>query len=180
MAPQKRKRQQVVDSPLDEIRSKKPKLSSTYSRLSKRREARADNHLHAQISSEDPTPSVLPKPLRSGKRKTQAEDHLRDQIPNKKPKSTETDCRPSNFPPEFYDSLSKIWLTRRALRELDRRNEHLPPPKPKPRPWESRAAKLAALARLGVPDLAVFATAGGPDLSDLQGVCLLSIFTIIS
>ncbi|KAB5572263.1 hypothetical protein GE09DRAFT_662570 [Coniochaeta sp. 2T2.1] len=27
-----------------------------------------------------------------------------------------------NFPPEFWDGLSKVPLTRRALRELDRRN----------------------------------------------------------
>lgn len=26
-------------------------------------------------------------------------------------------------PPEFWDALSKVWLTRRALRELDRRNQ---------------------------------------------------------
>lgn len=33
-------------------------------------------------------------------------------------------------PPNFWDSLSKIWLTERALRELDRRNAPPSPPHP--------------------------------------------------
>ncbi|KAG8418638.1 hypothetical protein J3459_012159 [Metarhizium acridum] len=138
----KRKRQQVVDSPLDEIPSNKTKPSSICSKLSstQRREARAD-------------------------------DPAQDQILPKEPKSSGTVHRTSNFPPEFYDDLPKIWLTSRALRELDRRNEQLPSPKPRARFVTSRAAKVAALARCGFPDLAlaVFATAGGPDLSDLRG-----------
>lgn len=35
----------------------------------------------------------------------------------------------SNFPPAFWDSLSKFWLTPRALRELDRRNSTRRPTK---------------------------------------------------
>ncbi|KAI1276827.1 hypothetical protein F5Y07DRAFT_122568 [Xylaria sp. FL0933] len=66
-----------------------------------------------------------------------------------------------------HDNSSKAWLTRDVLRELDRRNkisslrsQH------KLRP---RGAKLAALKRLGIPDIAVFAAAGGPDLTSLRG-----------
>ncbi|KAI0398937.1 hypothetical protein F4802DRAFT_611271 [Xylaria palmicola] len=51
---------------------------------------------------------------------------------------------PSNFSPDFWDNLSKIWLTPRALRELDRRNRIR-------------------------PDLARFARHGGPDLQHLRG-----------
>jgi hypothetical protein len=62
------------------------------------------------------------------------------------------------YPPEFYDRLSKIWLTSGALRELNRRNRilHL----------------LASLPRPSAPpkDLARFARRGGPDLSNLRGV----------
>ncbi|TRX95447.1 hypothetical protein FHL15_003778 [Xylaria flabelliformis] len=57
----------------------------------------------------------------------QADDVLREHHPSKKAKSSHQDQyqhqhKPSNFPPEAYDRLSKIWLAPRALRELDRRN----------------------------------------------------------
>lgn len=42
-----------------------------------------------------------------------------------------------NHPPAFWDSLSKVFLTRRALRELDRRNSIRPPPPSKPGSWLS-------------------------------------------
>ncbi|PON29645.1 hypothetical protein TGAM01_v201894 [Trichoderma gamsii] len=104
-----------------------------------------------------------------GKRR-RAEESLPDRISNRS-KSTGTARMPTNFPPEFYDSLSKIWLTPRALRELDRRNEKLPPSHSKPAAdfVKPRGAKLAALARLGVSKPAQFAASGGPDLSDLKG-----------
>ncbi|PTB45276.1 hypothetical protein M441DRAFT_158915 [Trichoderma asperellum CBS 433.97] len=106
----------------------------------------------------------------SKRKRPRADEPLPDHI-SKSSKSSGAVHRPSNFPPEFYDSLSKIWLTARALRELDRRNENLPQPKTKPAAGfvKPRAAKLAALAKLGTKELAQFATAGGPDLSDLKG-----------
>ncbi|KAK3337579.1 hypothetical protein B0T19DRAFT_455443 [Cercophora scortea] len=57
---------------------------------------------------------------------------------------------------EFWDNLSKVWLTPRALRELDRRNDAQPTSKP-PTP--------AVYTR----DLAQFARHGGPDLRHLRG-----------
>ncbi|KAF2786423.1 hypothetical protein K505DRAFT_354483 [Melanomma pulvis-pyrius CBS 109.77] len=73
----------------------------------------------------------------------------------------------SQPPPEFWDNLSKIWLTKRALRELDRRN--------------IQAARSLPRARASVPDtrnfiaesrnsksIKLFASRGGPDLSDLR------------
>jgi hypothetical protein len=51
-----------------------------------------------------------------------SQDDLPSQ-PSKKLKSIREHHSAPNFPPEFYDSLSKVWLTPRALRELDRRNQ---------------------------------------------------------
>ncbi|KAG8410641.1 hypothetical protein J3459_017023 [Metarhizium acridum] len=56
----------------------------------------------------------------------------------------------SNFSPEFWDNLSKVLLTPRALRELDRRNNAQPLPTfsvPQLYP-----ARLARFARHGGPD----------------------------
>lgn len=58
---------------------------------------------------------------------------------------------------EFWDNLSKVWLTRHALREVDRRNSAQP------------AAKSPAPA-VHTTDLARFARHGGPGLDHLRGV----------
>ncbi|KAK3304692.1 uncharacterized protein B0T15DRAFT_250724 [Chaetomium strumarium] len=76
--------------------------------------------------------------------------------PNKRIKSEGKHYEPSNFPPEFWDNLSKVPLTRRALRELDRRNSARPAPGP-----AAPAVYTAHLAR--------FARHGGPDLRHLRG-----------
>ena len=64
----------------------------------------------------------------------------------------------------FYDSLSKIYLTRRALKEHDRRESH--------RAEIQRPAQ--PLRQSGIPTDAKaikrFARHGGPDLRDLRGV----------
>lgn len=75
-------------------------------------------------------------------------------------------------PPAYWDNLSKIWLTRSALRELDRRN------------GQKLASRQSASNQLTqspseflyfcepatVKAMKRFARAGGPDLSDLTGV----------
>lgn len=73
------------------------------------------------------------------------------------------------YPPEFWDRLSNIWLTHRALEELDRRTSlrrPSPPPPPVPGLRELARNTAAATAR----DLARFARHGGPGLSNLRGV----------
>ncbi|KAF2182612.1 hypothetical protein K469DRAFT_585737 [Zopfia rhizophila CBS 207.26] len=93
-------------------------------------------------------------------------------------------------PAAFWDNLSKIWLTKRALRELDRRNTQPAPNPPHSsyrrlhRPVTRRA--LAELKKSWHPiqpatdflshctskrleDIKLFARHGGPDLSDLKG-----------
>lgn len=78
-------------------------------------------------------------------------------MPNRKRSSPPPTKRiKSNFPPQFWDRLSKVWLTPRALREKDRRNGVRPP-----------ATVLAASV---VPTTLVrFARHGGPDLGHLRG-----------
>ncbi|KAI1439193.1 hypothetical protein GGR50DRAFT_7190 [Xylaria sp. CBS 124048] len=87
------------------------------------------------------------------------------------------------YPPAFWDGLSKIPLTRSALRELERRTKRIshshsrshshPHPHPHPHPHQQpqprlsrqlitrRATQFAGIRR--------FARHGGPDLSDLRG-----------
>ncbi|VUC36981.1 unnamed protein product [Clonostachys rosea] len=61
-----------------------------------------------------------------------------------------------HFPPAYWDDLSTLWVTPRALRELNRRNKANPPPEQK---------------TTGVlhQNIAGFARHGGPDLTDIRG-----------
>jgi len=72
----------------------------------------------------------------------------------------------------YWDSLSKLWLTRRALDELDRRNSQRASPV---RPTAARGLDLGnksvQLKNLSKP-LKRFARHGGPDLRNLVGVSL--------
>ncbi|KAF2763027.1 hypothetical protein EJ05DRAFT_481878 [Pseudovirgaria hyperparasitica] len=96
---------------------------------------------------------------------------------------------PSLPPPAFWDDLSKIWLTKRALRELDRRNIQAAPSLPRsPQRRDRRpvASKFVAGQNRNCPathyaahyirlckpetlkDIKLFARNGGPDLSDVR------------
>lgn len=69
----------------------------------------------------------------------------------------------------FYDSLSKLSLTRRALRELNRRNQKTRlAPTVAPVRWPDRNKRVTTLN--SSPELRRFARHGGPDLRDLRGV----------
>ena len=94
------------------------------------------------------------------------------------------------FPPAFWDNLSKIDLTKRALEELDRRNTeaaqksgpaHLRLRRPITRLGRTRLKKssqylIPAADYLGncstrsLKSIKQSARHGGPDLSDLKGV----------
>ncbi|CRG82659.1 hypothetical protein PISL3812_00003 [Talaromyces islandicus] len=68
----------------------------------------------------------------------------------------------SQLPAAFWDNLSKVWLTRNALQELDRRNSQASVRKP------IRSVKPVTCNELqSVPRR--FSRQGGPDLSDLRG-----------
>ncbi|KAJ2979093.1 hypothetical protein NUW58_g7294 [Xylaria curta] len=71
-------------------------------------------------------------------------------------KVSDSNLEPDNFPPEFYNNLDKIFLTKRALQELDRRNSLSP-------------AKRKKTYSEPLPSLARFARQGGPDITDLRG-----------
>jgi hypothetical protein len=104
--------------------------------------------------------------------------------------------RGSQPPAAFWDNLSKIWLTRRALKEFDRRNTQ-PTPRPDPLPyprsrrpvtrhtvadwkeeeenWEPTKPATDVLPRCSttcLQEIKLLARHGGPDLSDLRGVCI--------
>jgi hypothetical protein len=88
-------------------------------------------------------------------------------------------------PPGYWERLSKVWLTRRALRELNRRNRNRNTPQPSSpqsqahrpitRAFEAERKKPAEFLRHCPPkrlkDIKRFARRGGPDLSHLIGAC---------
>ena len=99
----------------------------------------------------------------------------------------------SRPPPAFWDNLSKIWLTKRALQELDRRNsqatlssfplscqQHRPITrralaewKDRPENWQPTDPAPAFLAHCSPRCLASIrqlARHGGPELQNLRGV----------
>ena len=74
----------------------------------------------------------------------------------------------------YWDSLSKLWLTRRALDELNRRNRQRASPV---RIAIARNLDLGdepTLSKNLLKNLKSFARHGGPDLRDLRGVSLSS------
>ncbi|KAK5656498.1 hypothetical protein OQA88_4475 [Cercophora sp. LCS_1] len=90
------------------------------------------------------------------RKRPRADDLPQEHRPGKKIRSEDGLKKSSNFSPEFWDNLSKVLLTPRALRELDRRNNAQPITKP-PSP------------AVYIKDLARFARCGGPDLRHLRG-----------
>ena len=91
----------------------------------------------------------------------------------------------------FWDNLSEIWLTKRALRELDRRNFRaaLRARWPLTRNFLAESERSCETAQYTtdflrhylrrcephvLEDIKLFARHGGPDLSDLRNVCTAS------
>lgn len=72
----------------------------------------------------------------------------------------------------YWDSLSRLWLTRQALDELDRRNRQRT--SPVRRATTCRQDLVGVKGQLGNPSkrLLHFARHGGPDIRDLIGVSL--------
>lgn len=93
--------------------------------------------------SVDREPAVLPSPLPPAKRRKQ-DNQQRHRTPR-----------------SFWDNLSRQWLTRRALRELDQRTVW--PVAPLPPHWSGKE-------KIARAQLKRFARHGGPDLGDLRGV----------
>ncbi|KAL1952989.1 hypothetical protein VTO42DRAFT_3785 [Malbranchea cinnamomea] len=77
-------------------------------------------------------------------------------------------------PPAYWDNLSKIWLTKGALREFDQRNSYLTPSQKYPKPVSRRPRLQFARDPLHgcspecLKQIKRFSRLGGPDLSDLR------------
>lgn len=72
-----------------------------------------------------------------------------------------------------YTRLSRLYLTKRALRDYDRHlSRHSCPTPPPPEPPEPRALdkQFPTLEEIGI-DPVHHIESGGPDLRDLRGVC---------
>ena len=104
------------------------------------------------------------------------------QPPSKKQKLGSTTSG-SPAPAEFWDNLSTVWLTRSALRELDRRNaqSYHPPVTRRAaaqstktrQPLQPASQFLSSCDSSCLKDIRVFSRQGGPDLSGLRGVCIV-------
>lgn len=75
----------------------------------------------------------------------------------------------------FWDTLSKVWLTPRALREFDRRNTAQSLEQKYISDWEPWSRKrsfvdISGLSAVALKELKRFARRGGPDLVDVRGV----------
>ena len=127
-------------------------------------EKRQDSHTSLPMPASD---SNLPSG-RKRRRQASADQPLVDtQLPPwkraKKPFRSQREAETA-----FWDSLSKLWLTRRALREFNRRND--------------AAAKAGhyQLDNTRAPSIKRFARHGGPDLGDLRGVWMMYIEELLN
>jgi hypothetical protein len=128
----------------------------------------------------------------ANQRKRQRTEH--PQLHSKRQKLSHQSASHSSS--DFWDDLSKIWLTKYALRELDRRNAKLPQQslhqqrlhRPVTRKFLAELKKphkstqsasnfLRSCTAKTLKDIWVFARHGGPDLSDLRGVSILGHLT---
>ena len=72
------------------------------------------------------------------------------------------DQQQNQTPSSFWDNLSRQWLTRRSLREFDRRTEWPATPLPLEQTGKGKVIELQQLKR--------FARYGGPSLDHLRAV----------
>ncbi|KAL2820253.1 hypothetical protein BDW59DRAFT_174586 [Aspergillus cavernicola] len=75
---------------------------------------------------------------------------------------------PVQKPPAYWDNLSRVWLTRGALRELQRRIGR-PQGQTSQRPFQSTAALLKHYSPDRLQEITRLSRRGGLDLSDLRG-----------
>ncbi|KAF2453108.1 hypothetical protein BDY21DRAFT_388310 [Lineolata rhizophorae] len=100
--------------------------------------------------------------------------HADESPPAPQPNSPES-CQPGSptfyAPKVFWDGLSKIWFTKSALRELDRRNRRLPPCQPRPQPTQAKPATefICDCSPRTLQEIRLSSMHGGPDLRNLRG-----------
>lgn len=133
------------------------------------------------------------------RQQSEAELSQDDPLTSKRFKSTR-EHRSSELPPTaFWDGLSKIWLTRSALKELGRRNAHStfnqscgqsnvkrPLTRSAVRDSKRRAQSLVPVSdylskahQADIARLKAFARHGGPHLADMRGVCIIFCHQLI-
>ena len=120
-------------------------------------------------SLNDPSPSAY--------RKRKRDSGLPEKGGNKRPKGPQVsrwNSTATHHSPGFWDTLSHIFLTRRAVQEFDRRNALAGTSADKTLCRSSRFPGKRCIEgstlRKASPALKRFARTGGPDLSDIQGV----------
>lgn len=110
----------------------------------------------------DPMPSAKISVPHNRKRKLSEAEPETDFTPQPTAKRQKLeDHRRHRTPSSFWDNLSRQWLTRRTLREFDRRTVWSTVPTPPHRTGKENV-NLAKLKR--------FARHGGPSLGDIRGV----------
>jgi hypothetical protein len=135
------------------------------------------------------------------KRQREALSFQRDETPRPEPKRHKQlpahQLDASQPPPRFWNNLSKIWLTKGALRELDRRNAlrtatsrtHQQAQRPLTRAFRAELEAnypsvqpaddfIAHCTPTRLRDIKLFARRDRPDLSDLRGVCGVEILPL--
>ena len=79
----------------------------------------------------------------------------------------------------YWNTLSKVWLTPRALREFDRRNAAQSSERTsnlKTRPNTRSLVDVSSLSETLLKELKRFARRGGPELADIRGVGYILVF----
>ena len=135
-------------------------------------EANAPPHLYPSALLTYALMYALEKPKSRKRPRSSQEsgDLVQESLSKKQKPFPKNHARPYDHPPSFWDTLSKIHLTRRALREFDRRNIQ-----------EAHQQICIIPSKLNYPKgrarlrLKRLAQRGGPDLSHLRGVRLRSL-----
>jgi hypothetical protein len=181
-----------------------PRIRSTVQSLNRREPPNFLTHRRRSPPTSNPPPHLaesevptienrhMPElPLSSSRKRRRLEPPQQNET--SRPVSKKQRLSGSHPPPAFWDNLSKIWLTKRALRELDRRNAQAAPSPPRSPHQRTRrpvprnfvvesernrqttqytADYLRYEPRI-LKDIKLFARHGGPDLSDLRNVRII-------
>ncbi|KAI9672505.1 MAG: hypothetical protein M1817_003271 [Caeruleum heppii] len=103
------------------------------------------------------------------RKRRRSTDERRKDLPSPPAKKTKSSLQTLSHdpyrPPGYWDTLSKVWLTRGSLREFDRRNEEIGPCQP-----PSASTRANRQRRSSEWDIKRFARRGGPDLTHLRGL----------
>lgn len=121
----------------------------------------------------------MPQARQCKRRRVESGSQPDDLYPRKKLK-LDYPTNNCSYPPHFFDKLSRIFLTKDALRELNRRNSppHVQFRRPVTREYSAlkgrrRQPEIETALVLPNPSKAhkLYARHGGPDLQNLRGVC---------